>query len=144
MKTVFFSALLLLGLGFSAQAQNEERKKELTEQLQKELKVLSEHATELGELIAKEIESNMQEDSLKVQIERTKKAIRESAEKIKNYSKELSEDYELSDEQKELLKESADAFAQGMRAFGEAMSSMADNLSRMIDDMRSQSNKPTK
>ena len=97
------SLLLICGLSFQASAQSEERKQELTEKLQKELKTLSETVAELSRLMAKDLDESLEDDSVQVHIERSKKALRESAAKIKRYSEELSEDYELSDEQKELL-----------------------------------------
>mgnify|MGYP001311359138 FL=1 len=117
----------------------------MTEKLQKELKTLSETVAELSRLMAKDLDESLEDDSVQVHIERSKKALRESAAKIKRYSEELSEDYELSDEQKELLNKSAKAFGQSMRDFGEAMSLIARDLSKMIEEKMNESeNQPSK
>lgn len=125
---------LLLGFSFSSIAQSEARQKELTEQLQKELKVLAAQVAELSKLMAQELEDQLNEDSLKVRIEESKQAIKETAVKIKAYSKELSEDYDLTDEQKELLRKSARAFNESMRSLGEALSSIARDLSIILEE----------
>ena len=80
------SLLLICGLSFQASAQSEERKQELTEKLQKELKTLSETVAELSRLMAKDLDESLEDDSVQVHIERSKKALRESAAKIKRYS----------------------------------------------------------
>lgn len=125
---------LIVGFGYSAAAQSEARQKELTEQLQKELKVLAGQVAELSSLMAQELEDQLNEDTLKVRIEESKQAIKETAAKIKAYSKELSEDYDLSEDQKELLRKSAKAFNESMRSLGEALSSIARDLSIIIDE----------
>lgn len=125
---------LIVGFGYSASAQSEARQKELTEQLQKELKVLAGQVAELSSLMAQELEDQLNEDTLKVRIEESKQAIKETAAKIKVYSKELSEDYDLSEDQKELLRKSAKAFNESMRSLGEALSSIARDLSIIIDE----------
>lgn len=125
---------LIVGFGYSASAQSEARQKELTEQLQKELKVLAGQVAELSSLMAQELEDQLNEDTLKVRIEESKQAIKETAAKIKAYSKELSEDYDLSEDQKELLRKSAKAFNESMRSLGEALSSIARDLSIIIDE----------
>ena len=78
------SLLLICGLSFQASAQSEERKQELTEKLQKELKTLSETVAELSRLMAKDLDESLEDDSVQVHIERSKKALRESAAKICN------------------------------------------------------------
>lgn len=128
------SLLLLTSLSFQAQAQSEARKKELTEELKKELIAIGDNISELSRLMADDLEQELQEDSLKVRMKEVKKAIKENQRKIVEYSKELSRDYELDGNQKELLKEGARAFGESMRLFGEAMSLMARDLSQMIEE----------
>ncbi len=129
-----FSILLLAGFSLQVQAQNEERKEQLIKDLKKELRILSDQITELGNLMAEELEAEFRKDSVKIKMDRAKKSIKESQQKIREYSKELNDNYQLDDEQKELLRSAAKNFGEGMRQFGEAMSRILDDINEKIEE----------
>lgn len=126
--------ILLLAMSFQVEAQSEARKKELIQDLKKELSAIGDNISELSAIMAEDLENELNQDSLKLRMETVKKAIRENQKRIIDYSEELSRDYELDADQKELLKEGARAFGESMRLFGEAMSVLARKLSIMIEE----------